>query len=60
MVTDQIWEAALCLLGVSPQLIWKLVRFKAKQVVLGGEEGRGEGRRAEPIWARLHVEIAPH
>lgn len=57
MVTDQIWEAARCILGVSPLLIWKLVRFKEKQVVQGGEERGGE---REPIWARLHVEIAPH
>lgn len=52
--------------GASPLLIWKLVRFKEKQVVPEGLEGRGwegregEGRGAEPIWARLHVEIAPH
>lgn len=58
MVTDQIWEAACSVPSQGePLLIWKLVRFKAKQVAPGGE-GRGEER--EPIWARLHVEIAPH
>lgn len=47
-------------LGVSPLLIWKLVRFKAKQVAPGGAGWGGEGRGVEPIWARLRVEIAPH